>query len=304
MLANMQRWKKWLIAVPAFVLCVAATQWAVKGVHPTSGGQGFLGTEDAGVAGIGNGTSAAGVVGTNTGVVGALGVTGAGVSGDGGAFGHGVIGSGRNGVLGTSYGLDDSGVGVSGSGPTGVLGTSPNGYAVRGNTTAGTAIYGVLEAGGTGHAGYFQGRVHVNGTLSKSAGSFKIDHPLDPGGKYLSHSFVESPDMKNFYDGVITLGKGGSAVVELPEWFEALNKDFRYQLTCIGEHAPVYIAEKISDNQFRIAGGYEGLEVSWAVTGIRRDAYAEAYRIPVEEEKKQHEAGRFLHPELYRNDRH
>ena len=45
--------------------------------------------------------------------------------------------------------------------------------------------------------------------------------------------------------------------------------DYRYQLTCIGAHAPIYIARKIEDNAFAIAGGTPGLEVSWQVTGRR-----------------------------------
>ena len=56
-----------------------------------------------------------------------------------------------------------------------------------------------------------------------------IDHPLDPANKYLYHSFVESPDMKNIYDGVITTDANGDATVVMPDYFEALNKDFRYQ---------------------------------------------------------------------------
>lgn len=41
------------------------------------------------------------------------------------------------------------------------------------------------------------GNLSVNCTLYKANGSFKIDHPLDPENNYLSHSFVESPDMMN-----------------------------------------------------------------------------------------------------------
>jgi len=148
-----------------------------------------------------------------------------------------------------------------------------------------------------GWAGYFHGKVQVTGTLTKGGGSFKIDHPLDPANKYLSHSFVESPDMKNVYDGVVVLDERGEAVVGLPAWFDALNHDFRYQLTCIGSHAPVYVAEKIRDNRFRIAGGTPGLEVSWQVTGIRQDAFAQAHPIVVEEEKPPAEQGLYLHPE-------
>ena len=146
----------------------------------------------------------------------------------------------------------------------------------------------------------FTRSLHVNGTLSKAAGSFKIDHPLDPANKTLSHSFVESPDMKNVYDGIVVLGGDSEAWVELPDWFEALNRDFRYQLTAIGAPGPnLHIAEKISGSRFRIAGGTPGQEVSWQITGIRKDAYANTYRIPVEEGKPAEEKGTYLHPELY-----
>ncbi|NOZ78471.1 MAG: hypothetical protein GXP48_04680, partial [Acidobacteria bacterium] len=135
--------------------------------------------------------------------------------------------------------------------------------------------------------------------LSKSAGSFKIDDPLDPAHKYLSHSFVESPDMMNVYNGNVVLNGDGTAWIRLPDWFEALNRDFRYQLTCIGGFAPVYIADEIAGNRFRIAGGTPGMKVSWQVTGIRHDAYANAHRIPVEEDKPAIEQGTYLHPKLF-----
>ena len=144
------------------------------------------------------------------------------------------------------------------------------------------------------------GNVSLAGTLSKGSGSFKIDHPLDPQNKYLSHSFVESPDMMNVYNGNVVLDENGEAWVEMPEWFDALNTDFRYQLTCIGGYAQVYIAEEISENRFKISGGRAGLKVSWMVTGIRNDPFARAQRIQVEEEKPAHERGTYLHPDAYR----
>jgi len=129
------------------------------------------------------------------------------------------------------------------------------------------------------------GNVHVLGNLTKGGGGFRIDHPLDPENRYLYHSFVESPDMMNVYNGNVVLDADGEAWVQLPSWFEELNRDFRYQLTCIGGFAPVYVAGKISGNQFKIAGGRSGLEVSWQVTGIRQDRYANENRIPIEAEK-------------------
>jgi hypothetical protein len=159
-------------------------------------------------------------------------------------------------------------------------------------------VYGDTPGGG-GAAGYFHGNVTVTGTLSKGAGSFKIDHPLDPAAKYLYHSFVESPDMMDIYNGNVTTDDHGEAVVELPDWFEALNRDFRYQLTVIGTFAQAIVAEEIENNRFSIRTNLGNVKVSWQVTGIRHDAYANAHRIPVEEEKPQEEQGYYLHPELF-----
>ena len=149
-----------------------------------------------------------------------------------------------------------------------------------------------------GKAGWFSGDVEITGHISKSSGSFKIDHPLDPENKYLYHSFVESPDMMNVYNGNAVLDARGEAWIELPEWFEALNREFRYQLTCIGAFAPVYVAEEVSGNRFQIAGGVPGGKVSCQVTGIRQDPFAEANRIPLEVEKRPEERGLYLHPEV------
>jgi len=171
-----------------------------------------------------------------------------------------------------------------------------DGYGVYGRSAVGVGVYGSSD---TGMAGVFSGDVTVFGNLAKAGGSFKIDHPLDPENKYLSHSFVESPDMMNVYNGNATLDARGEAVVELPDYFSALNRDYRYQLTSIGDFAPVYVAAKVANNRFKIAGGKAGMEVSWQVTGIRQDAWANAHRIPVEQDKEGKDRGRFMHPEVF-----
>jgi len=143
------------------------------------------------------------------------------------------------------------------------------------------------------------GTVHVVGNLTKGGGSFQIDHPLDPANKYLSHSFVESPDMMNIYNGNIITDARGNATVLLPDWFEALNQDFRYQLTVIGEFAQAIIAREVHHNRFAIRTNRPHVKVSWQVTGIRHDAYANAHRIQVEEDKGD-KRGTYLHPELFK----
>jgi trimeric autotransporter adhesin len=142
------------------------------------------------------------------------------------------------------------------------------------------------------------GYVDVLGILNKGGGSFKIDHPLDPANKYLYHSFVESPDMKNMYDGNITTDGAGLATVTLPDWFETLNRDFRYQLTVIGQFAQAIVASEISGNQFSIRTDKPTVKVSWQVTGTRQDAFANAHRIQVEVEKAPADRGHYLYPEL------
>ncbi|HKQ75529.1 MAG TPA: hypothetical protein VJ810_17650 [Blastocatellia bacterium] len=226
-----------------------------------------------------------------------------------GVHGTALSTTGENiGVLGNSK--SDAGVGVQGemnvqNGVTfGVKGINSgvNGRGVLGYATDTTGVnYGVVgrTESPNGFAGYFIGRVHVAGLITKAASTFKIDHPLDPENKYLSHSVVESPDMMNIYNGIVTLAKDGSAEVTLPEWFEALNREFRYQLTCIGGFAPVYVAKKVNGNRFRIAGGKPGMEVSWQLTGVRKDAYAEMHRVQVEEIKPIAERGSYLHPEAF-----
>src|SRR5262249_26624368 len=152
---------------------------------------------------------------------------------------------------------------------------------------------------GNGLAGSFYGDVTVNGNLSKGGGSFKIDHPLDPANKYLYHSFVESPDMMNVYNGNVTTDANGEATVTLPDYFEALNRDFRYQLTVIGQFAQAIVASKVNGNRFSTKTDQPGVEVSWQVTGIRQDAYANKHRIPVEEAKPEGERGYYLHPQVF-----
>ena len=139
----------------------------------------------------------------------------------------------------------------------------------------------------------------MTGTIFNGAAAFRIDHPLDPENKYLSHSVVESPDMKNIYDGVSGFDEAGEVIVTLPEWFEALNEDFRYQLTPMGAAFVPYVAEEIAGNQFKIGGGIPGRKVSWQVTGIRHDAFANAHRIHVEKPKPAAAVGTYLHPEAF-----
>lgn len=141
------------------------------------------------------------------------------------------------------------------------------------------------------------GDLNVTGNIAKGGGTFKIDHPLDPKNKYLVHSFVESPEMMNIYSGNAKTDSKGYAAVTLPKYFEAANKDFRYQLTTIGTFAQAIIKEKISDNTFIIQTNEANVEVSWQVTAVRADKFANNNRVVPEKEKEFKNS--YLHPKLY-----
>ncbi len=274
--------------------------WTGTGTGLTlSGGSTGLNASGAsyGVYGYSDGDTGRGVLGYATHASSsAYGVYGISESSNGvGVYGYAIADSG---ITRGVYGKSDSPSGRGVFGYATATSGSARGVYGRSESSSGTGVYGENDAGGW--AGYFDGPVNVTGSLSKGSGSFKIDHPLDPEDKYLYHSFVESPDMKNIYDGVVKLDKNGTAWVQMSDWFDALNQEFRYQLTPIGAAMPqLYIAQEITDNGFQIAGGEPGMKVSWQVTGIRHDPYAEANRIPVEENKRADERGTYLYPEVY-----
>jgi hypothetical protein len=249
------------------------------GVGVFGGAENLLGT---GVQGRGR----IGVEGTGTG--------GAGVSGTSDTNGIEGNSTGRNGVQGKSSSRFASGV----YGEN--LSRAGFGIAGRSNTPGNSGLFGAaLWADNTagGFAGYFTGNVRVSGTLNKSAGGFEIDHPVDHSNRYLYHSFVESPDMMNVYNGNVATDADGNATVDLPDYFEALNRDFRYQLTVLDQFAQAIVAEEVKDNRFSIKTDKPNVRVSWQVTGIRQDAWANAHRIEVEVEKPESQRGKYLTPE-------
>ncbi len=251
---------------------------------------------------------------------------------NGSNYGTGVQGTGYNGVNNQDakviFGVGNQDLGMYGSANTaGIMGASVGGigvvgynknssfaattgvgntYGVYGNAqTVGGAtvpnvrygLYGFASGATTNYAGYFSGNIQVTGTIAKGGGTFKIDHPLDPENKYLYHSFVESPDMINIYNGNVVTDANGKATITLPSYFEAENIDFKYQLTIVDneQFAMARVSKKVSNNQFEIATDKPGIEVSWQVTGIRNDKFAQKHRVVAEVEKESYNKGKYLH---------
>src|ERR1035437_355680 len=198
------------------------------------------------------------------------------------------------------YGVTGLGGGSPGIGGDGVVGTGGDG--TGNNSIGGVGIVGVRGNGpGFSYAGLFNGSVNILGNLIVTGSKdFQIDDPLDPQNKYLLHAAMESSEVLNVYSGNVVVDKNGEAVVKFPSWFQAINRDFRYQLTAIGGPAQgLYIAEEVKNNQFKIAGGVPGMKVSWQVTGVRSDALMLKTPFKVEEDKPERERGSYLSPEAF-----
>ncbi len=300
--------------------------FGVYGSHASSG-SGVYGIAPQGNGVFGDSYSGTGVhgrhlasSGTTAAIIGETNSTDANAIGVQGIVNSSSSGDSSAGVKGINNSTSNNGIGVYGSQAGtgyGVYGTSNGGYAVYGYSSNvgvfgsssgkgvegysfnGTGVYGTSSHG---YAGEFDGDVHVTGnlsvvgTLSKGAGSFKIDHPLHPATQYLSHSFVESPDMMNIYNGNVTTNSQGQAWVQMPDYFSALNRDFRYQLTPIGQFAQAIVGQEIHNNRFLIRTDKPHVKVSWMVTGVRHDAYARQHRIKVEETKTGADRGKYLYP--------
>jgi hypothetical protein len=258
-------------------------------------GQNFEGGEAVVGLTIGSVEGAAGVTGRNDGQ--GYGVKGFSIA-DGGIGIYGDAGRNKsNNIAGRFENLNETN-------PMDALEAKTNGLgfalSVENTSDNVTANGGLFVSTVNGKAGKFEGDVEITGNLSATgAKNFKIDHPLDPENKYLYHASIESSEVLNLYTGNITTDANGNAMVQMPEWFEALNKDYRYQLTVIGTFAQAIVAEKIKGNRFLIKTNAPNVEVSWQVTGVRNDPSMNQHPMQVEVEKSKRERGYYLQPELY-----
>ena len=286
------------VASPAFTLDVAGggqfTASSGNLLQGASGGNTVFSIDSTGLGTFNGGVSATGV---NIGVLGSTG-NGFGVQGQASGTGTGVwgIAVSSSGVGVRAQNSSQAGVGlwVLGNG-----GTAANGGTVAKFTdqTGNSNAILLLGNSGTGCISNTtpcttvftvdsSGNLTISGTLTAATKHFKIDDPLDPEHKALYHASIESSEMVNLYSGNVILDRKGQAVIRMPEWFEALNTDFRYQLTTIGRSAPVFIAHEIQNHEFKIAGGRAGMKVSWQVTGVRHDSWAQEHPMRVEEMKE------------------
>ena len=156
--------------------------------------------------------------------------------------------------------------------------------------------YGVFaQSGGGAEAVFALGDMTATGVKP-----FTIDHPSDPTNKNLKHFAIESNEVLNMYRGTINLDANGQATIELPDYFDQINKDFSYQLTAIGTPQQPYVLEEIANNQFKVAGK-PNTKVSWMVLADRNDLYLQQNPEKALDvvDKPARMQGKYLMPELY-----
>lgn len=262
----------------------------------TNGGPGVYGQGFNGAAGEANNTQGFGVFGEN--IRAANGsrpnnvAAGIGSVGFVGALTQTQVNGGA-GLLGINVAPNRTGAfqnpGVEGQGFIGVLG-------ITNTSSIGYGVYSSGDIGGT-QSLFVLGNLQAGG-----AKSFVIDHPFEPANKYLKHFSIESNEILNIYRGTIQLDANGEATISLPDYFEAINTNFSYQLTAIGAAAPsVFVKNEIVNNQFVIAGGNPNQKISWQVTAERNDKYMAAHpetKLDVVD-KPAHLKGKYVHPLVY-----
>jgi len=156
------------------------------------------------------------------------------------------------------------------------------GYNVNNDVPHSCRIRGTLYLDGGSNTYYYR---KTFGAGDWSTKTFVIDHPLDPKNKILRHACLEGPKVQNVYNGTVVLDGKGEATIELPEYFDALNKNPHYTLTPIGAPMLMYVKKKVRENRFVIAGGEPGAEVCWEVKGERNDIAVLENPLVVEERK-------------------
>jgi hypothetical protein len=268
-----------------------ATSGSTRGIlgrSSSSSGVGVFGEATAtsgntyGIVGRASSTSGVGVLGEATATTGN---TYGGLFQNPSSSGAGVYGYAQA-TTGTNFGVVGRSESPSGRGVVGVAEASTGtNYGVLGRTNSSANGWGV----------YAGGRLGASGTKS-----FQIDHPLRPETHFLNHFCIEAPEPYNLYRGTVTLDAQGEAWVQLPDYFEAINRDASYHLTPIGAAMPnLHVAVEIQGNRFKIAGGAPFKKVSWEVKAVRNDPWVQQYGYQTEQEKPKEYQGLYLHPELY-----
>jgi hypothetical protein len=288
---------------PTYRLFVQASTGAaaIYGNHTATSGTAYsLWGQVASPAGVGVYGFASATSGTARGVFGRSNSTeGAGVYGWASAATGNTMGiygwadsSAGTGVFGNAAATTGATFGVQGRA------ASPAGVGVYGLASATTGVnYGVygVSSSPDGFGVYAQGDMGASGLKS-----FRIDHPLRPETHYLLHYCTEAPEPLNAYSGVAALDARGEAWIELPDYFDAINRDPRYTLTPIGAPMPnLHVAVEVQGNRFKIAGGAPGKRVSWRIEAVRNDPYVQRRGFQAEREKPREHIGKYLHPELY-----
>lgn len=164
--------------------------------------------------------------------------------------------------------------------------------------------YALFAQGRTGapRAAYFRGAVTIEGdlTVTGTKSGFKIDDPRAPSQRTLTHTPVETDSLQVTYNGNVTTDGSGRATIKLKSYATAIARDWRYQLTPIGQFGQVIVSREVgADGTFQIRSEHPRTKVSWSVIGVRKDPQARQDAIKAVTAKTGSAKGRYLDPTLY-----
>ena len=101
---------------------------------------------------------------------------------------------------------------------------------------------------------------------------FRIDHPLDPQNKNLTHGCLEGPEHGVYYRGNGTL-VNGTATITLPTYYNALtmNNTYTVMLTSKGNTTFDLSYDSFNETAFIVYGSVQTGEFDWLVQATRGD---------------------------------
>lgn len=212
-----------------------------------------------------------------------------------------LFGTGGTSIRAENASYAGTAISATNSSPTATnpLGQPIRSYGVSGsvNNGHGYGIVGAKSGTGSGYGVFFSNGLGGSGTKS-----WIMDHPLKPETHILNHFCAEGPEPYNVYRGNVVTDAKGYASVELPDYFESINRDPSYHLTVIDnsdDFVMAKVVDEVRNNTFRIRTSKPGVKVSWRIEAVRSDKWVEKYGYREVVEKKGTEVGRYISPELY-----
>ncbi len=123
--------------------------------------------------------------------------------------------------------------------------------------------------------GYFTGTVTAQKFTDEGGGyDFFMPNPANPKKEMLRHWAIETDGLRTLYVGRGKTNGKGKTIIEMPEWFEALNdiNTCEYYLTSLNGLCGLAVNKKMDrKGMFEVVSNIPNQEFSWQVIVVRGD---------------------------------